>query len=254
GGKCTGCRSCQGACPAGALGDPEELNRAVQQMQGERRPILACRQPGLQGHGRLACLGMLDEEALLALPALFAEGVTLNLTRCGECVNAAIIPLLQRRQATLAQLPDWDASLLQLASTTADLKFREEGLSRRQFFTFFRHRSASVVDTSLRRLQPPAPESYGAKRLPAGRRLLLRALSAYPPALQEEIRRRLFPGLSFQETCRSCTSCVGICPTGSLSVAVTGAPRPVFTPALCTGCAGCSEFCRQQSAVLTLPS
>lgn len=249
-GSCTGCALCQSACPTGALGDPEALNRLLDDLGDRPQPVVGCTQPGVRAHARLACLGLLNPEALLALATFFPGGLTFDLTRCAVCPNAAVVPLLHRHLAVLAALPEFPAGRLRLATTEAECGFREDALSRREFFTFFRQRSATAAETALRRLHPPLPESYGAKRLPVGRRLLLRALPLLPLPLLTAAQAQFFPSLSFGPECRRCTGCVGVCPTGALATSVDDPPRPTFKAAFCTGCAACSQFCREQAPVL----
>jgi ferredoxin len=249
---CTGCALCQSACPSGALGEPDALNRLLDALGDRPQPVIGCSQPGVRAHARIPCLGLLDPEALLALAILFPGGLTFDLTRCAACPNAAVVPVLRRQLTSLAALPDFPAGRLRLAETEAELGFREDALSRREFFTFFRKRSAAAAGTALRQLQPPLPESYGAKRLPAGRRLLLRALPLLPLPLRSAAAEQFFPIIVFGPECSRCTACVGICPTGALATSADDPPHPVFEPSFCTGCAACTEFCRRQASALLM--
>jgi ferredoxin len=251
--SCTGCRLCQGACPAGALGEQEELHRAISELGEAPHPVLGCREPGVRAHGRVTCLGLLDAEGLLALAILFPGGITLNLTQCAACRNASVVPVLRHHLTILERvLPQFPDERLHLAEAEAALAFTEESLSRREFFTFFRQRSKAAAGTALNRLHPPAPKAYGAKRLPAGRQLLLQGLPLLPLPQKEAAEKRFFPSLHFGEGCRSCTGCVGVCPTGALTTSRDDPPRPVFERSLCTGCSVCTDFCRQQALLLTV--
>lgn len=249
-GACTGCHLCQAACPTGALGDEGRLNRLLDHLAEKPQPVVGCFRPEVRAHARLSCLGGLDAEGLLALAALFPGGLTFNLTGCADCPNAAVLPVLRRHLAALAELPGFPAGRLRLAESAAEIGFTEETLSRRQFFTFFRQRSAVAAGAALGTLQPPPPEVYGAKRLPPGRRLLLRALPLLPPSLRAAVETRFFPALTFGSGCRSCTGCVGVCPTGAIAAAPDDPPRPLFHPSFCTACGACVEFCRRQAPVL----
>jgi formate hydrogenlyase subunit 6/NADH:ubiquinone oxidoreductase subunit I len=250
GNACAGCRLCQASCPTGALGDPEELDRAIRELEHRPHPVLGCRMPGVEAHARLACLGLLDVEALLALTASFPGGLTLNLVHCGACNGAAMVPVLRRSLETLATLPGRPGDRLRPAESRAALGFTEGALSRRELFSIFRRRSASAAHAARARLQPTAPEPYSAKRLPAGRRALLRAFPHLPDPLRTAVEERFFPALAFSAQCRSCTACAGVCPTGAITTATCDPPRPVFEGSACTACRLCVEFCRRAAPVL----
>jgi formate hydrogenlyase subunit 6/NADH:ubiquinone oxidoreductase subunit I len=249
-GTCTGCRLCQASCPTGALGDPEELDRAIREMGNRSHPVLGCRLPGIEAHARVACLGLLDAEALIALAAWFPGGLMLNLVHCGSCPGAAIVPVLRRSLETLATLPGYPGVRLRTAETKAALAFTDDPLSRREFFSILRRRSASAANAASARMQPTGPEPYSAKRLPAGRRALLRVLPHLPPPLRATVEERCFPALEFSQQCRSCTGCAGVCPTGAITTDTGDPPRPVFTGSACTACELCVEFCRRKAPVL----
>jgi ferredoxin len=248
---CTGCRLCEASCPTGALGDAEELVRAIQELGNRPNPVLGCRVPGVEAHGRIACLGLLDVEALLALTAHFPDGLTLNLVQCSACRNAEVVPVLRRSLEALAALPGHPASRLRLADSRRALAFAGDSLSRREFFSMFRRKSATAAGTALARLQPSAPEPYSAKRLPAGRRALLRMMPHLPPALRSAAEVKFFPAVEFSPACRKCTGCAGVCPTGALTTDSGDPPRPVFERSACTACQVCVEFCRRGAPVLS---
>jgi ferredoxin len=249
---CTGCLLCQASCPTGAFGEPEELDRAIRELGNRPQPVLGCRLPDSEAHARLACLGLLDGEGLLALAACFPGGLTLNLVHCNACPRAAILPVLRRSLESLGTLPGRPGDRLRPAESKATLAFAGDSLSRRQFFTFLRRRSAAAADAALSRAQPAAPEPYSAKRLPAGRRALLRVMPELPLPLRAEVEARFFPALAFSPECRRCAGCAGVCPTGALTTDAGDPPRPVFVGSACTACGLCVEFCRRKAPVLTV--
>lgn len=251
---CLGCRRCEASCPAGALGDPQELGRAIDALARRARPVLGCRAPGVEAHGRVACLGQLDPEALFALAASFPAGLTLNVIHCESCPEAAVVPALRRSLGPLATAPEL-AARLRLARSREALAFEPDGLSRRELFTVFRRRAARVA--------PPAGVPWGATEaapapdaatcLPAGRRALLRVFPHLSPALRAAAEASFFPALAFSAACRSCTACAGVCPTGALTTDPGEPPRPVFEARTCTGCGLCVEVCRRGAPALSPP-
>lgn len=248
---CTGCRLCEASCPTGALGDPEELGRAIRELGNRPNPVLGCRRSGVDAHARVACLGLLDAEALLALAARFPGGLALNLLRCGDCPSTAIVSSLRRSLEALATLPGSPAGRLRLADSRAALAFADDPLSRRAFLSVFRRRSAAAARVALARGQPSAPQAYSAKRIPAGRQALLPVMPHLPPELRAAAEAKFFPALEFSPECRRCTGCAGVCPTGALTTDTGDPPRPLFERSACTACRLCEEFCRRGAPVLT---
>lgn len=250
-GACAGCRLCQASCPTGAVGDADELGRALDELGDRPRPVLGCRVPGVEAHDRLSCLGLLDAEALLALGARFPGGVTLNLVHCAGCAGAAVVPALRRR---LEELQGWAGSVaarVRAVEAPAALDYERAALSRRQFFSIFGGRGRAAANVELPDARRATPEPGSARRLPAGRRSLLRVLEAVPARARAQAEARFFPSLSFSAACRGCTACAGVCPTGAIAVDAGDPPRPVFERSACTGCGACAEFCRRGAIALS---
>ena len=243
---CTGCRLCEAACPAGALaGDERAIGSLAKALAEHSRPVLGCRAPGVEAHLHTGCLGFLETEGLLTLAIFFPAGLTLNLTRCKGCPSSGMLTKLLGAAEKLRQLPgDPGADRLRLARTPAELAYQEAALSRREFFTFLRKRSADAATLAAARLKNATePPDGGSKSLPARRRLLLRALPLLAPELRPEVEAQLFPTLTFTPSCTACTGCTGICPTGAMATSADDPPRPIFNPRLCTDCSLCAELC-----------
>jgi len=252
--RCTACRLCEAACPTGALsGDERSIGALAKALSEHPHPVLGCRAAGVQAHVHTGCLGFLDTEALLALAIFFPAGLTLNCTRCDDCPGAGMLPTLTASVESLRQLPGgpW-LERVRLARAPAEIGFREAALSRREFFTFLRKRSADTASIAANRLQStPEPPPGGRKKLPPRRRLLLSALPLLGGEARARLEALLFPSLTFIASCTSCTGCAGICPTGALTASDDEPPRPVFNPRLCTGCSLCAEFCRKRGIELS---
>jgi ferredoxin len=207
---------------------------------------------GVQAHVHTGCLGFLDVEGLLALSLFFPEGLTLNLTRCRDCSNSAILPGLEEAMEEVRRLLGASAGEgLRLAWTDAELHYREANLSRREFFTFVRRRSADTATLAATRLRQSPPKPDGSRKvLPAQRRLLLRALPLLPPDIRRDVEDALFPLLQFGQTCTGCTGCAGMCPTGAIASSAADPPQPVFFRHFCTDCKLCADFCRKGGVIV----
>jgi len=238
--RCTGCRRCEAACPAGAIeGDARDLIALATELAKVPQPVLGCRVPQVDAHVRTGCLGFLEREALAALALALPEGVTLNLTGCADCPNAAAVAGLAACAEEVRRLLGGAAGSLHVATTRAALAFRPQALSRRAFFATAVQRCAAAV------APPPAAsreEPHGErKHLPARRRLLLANLPRAPS--RKPIENALLPALEFRATCNNCMACVGMCPTGAIGASRADPPRPRFDAARCTRCGICAEFC-----------
>lgn len=253
--RCHGCRLCEATCPAGALcGDERELTQLAGVLAEHPQPVLGCRRDGVVAHGRSGCLGFLEEEGLLALALLFPAGVTLNLSRCAGCDKSATVDRLAAALGAIRALPGMAETVsLRLATTEPVLAGEGVDLSRRAFFTFLGRRSQETAVKVVAQQFQSEP-TLRQKFLPARRRLLLQGLKRLPPAARDVLEAQIFPSHVFTSSCTACTGCVGICPTGALTVSEDEPLRPVFDPRLCTGCGSCSEFCRKAGVTVTGPS
>jgi ferredoxin len=253
GALCTNCRRCESVCPTGALrGDEREIGDLASSLAQSPRPVLGCRMQGVQAHVHTGCLGFLDVEGLLALGLLFPEGLTLNLTRCRECSNSAILPGLEKAAEEVRRLLGGSAGKgLRLAGTDRELRYQEVNLSRREFFTFMRRRSADTASLAATRLQQAPPKPDGSRKiLPTQRRLLLRALPLLPSDIRRDVEDALFPLLHFGQICTGCTGCAGMCPTGAITGSAADPPQPVFFRHFCTDCRLCADFCRKGGIIV----
>ncbi|HSO06343.1 MAG TPA: 4Fe-4S binding protein, partial [Pelomicrobium sp.] len=255
-GRCTACRLCEAACPTGAIhGDDRSLAALADELAKTPNPVLGCRVPGVQANVHTGCLGFLDAEALMALGLALPAGATLNLTRCKDCVNAAVVAKLEAA-AALAQLAQGGAgpARVRLAMDSDQLAFQESGVSRREFFSLAGKRAAQAASSAAGLDDLPPPQPFGErKNLPAGRRLLLEKLAPLTPAERRAADAGLFPGLAFGPACTNCMGCVGMCPTGAIATSRSDPPRPVFVASLCTACGVCAEFCSVKAITLTPP-
>ncbi len=256
-GRCIACRLCEAACPTGAIaGDDRGLAALAKELAKTPNPVLGCRVPGVHANVHTGCLGFLDAEGLVALGLALPAGLTLNLTRCKDCVNAAVVGRLESAAAQAAAAPGGAApARVRLVTESKQLAFQESGVSRREFFSLTGRRAAQAASSAAGLDHPlPSPTSFGErKNLPAGRRLLLEQLAPMPAAERRAADAALFPDLAFGAACTNCMGCVGMCPTGAIATSRSDPPRPVFVASLCTACGVCAEFCSVKAIALTPP-
>lgn len=244
---CQHCLLCVAVCPTAALSAKELLFvQVIKKLAAEKKPVLACGgQPATAGHVRLPCLGLLGSpELLLVLSLALGRSYNLNLTRCGDCPNAAILPYLKTAAAQVGKISD-NARLIYAEQ---DLDFHEAGVSRREFFSMLRRSSEVAVCSLADQLYELPERSFGDKSLPSRRLLLLQILKQLPTHKRTELAARLFPAMEISsDSCSGCSGCVGLCPTGALHPAGTTGKPPSFVAQNCTECGLCTAFCKSDS-------
>ncbi len=245
---CTQCLACLSVCPTGALAFPTlSLQRLLSDLAGHPLPVLGCSgQPNSDAHARLPCLGYLAHPELMALCALvFPDGLQVNLTVCDDCPNGHVLNHIAAAHSRLTELVP--SHTVQLIRNANELDFQAPSLSRRQFLLFFKERSTRSAAAMVERLQGNDQRpSYGNKRIPATRGLLLKALAASPGAERRTIADQLFGKVTFTSNCVHSKRCIGVCPTGAIQAADADGTFPVFDQALCVSCHSCQAFCRNQ--------
>ncbi|MEW8524409.1 MAG: 4Fe-4S dicluster domain-containing protein [Candidatus Thiodiazotropha endolucinida] len=171
------------------------------------------------------------------------------MTACSECANSHILDGVAATHDRLKDIVPGHA--VKLIQNREELEYQAPSLSRRQFFTFFRERSASAAAVMVRRLQDGSEQQpYGNKRVPATRALLLKAIEASPVAKYRVIGDQLFGKISFTSDCTRSKRCVGVCPTGAIQSSDANGKPPVFDQTLCISCHSCQSFCRKRGVLV----
>jgi Fe-S-cluster-containing hydrogenase component 2 len=249
---CTQCLRCLSVCPTAALQSPESsLPRVLSDLAAHPIPVLGCHgQPASDAHARFPCLGYLAHPELMFLLALvYAEGLQINLTACGDCANGHMVDGVQKAHARLWDLHPGHG--IKLVQDSEDLDFKPATLSRRQLFTFFRERSTRAAVTVVARLQVSTEsQSYGNKQVPATRAMLLKAMKGLPEANRRGIADHLFGKVSFTATCVNSGGCMAVCPTGAIQPDDDEKQSPIFDGDLCVACNSCQAFCGDHGVVM----
>lgn len=246
-GLCQNCLLCVGQCPAGAFAGGEiNLLGLLEDLAKVEQPVIACSMmPKQHGHAFIPCLGMLaDPELLLALSLALGRRLRLNLVACQGCVNQAIMaPLQQALRTAVEHMPQLEKQVVVVSEPT-ELNFQERTYSRRELFGLLKNQSQRAGGCIISRMQAlPQDSNFGTKALPQSRVLLLRVLKQLPD-IKQQLGPRLFPERISHASCRSCTGCVGICPTGALTPPHEAGQPPRFIAEYCIACHLCEDFCR----------
>ena len=245
---CTECLLCEASCPTAAFRSAEfDPQRPLAELAAHAAPVLGCRKHAAsESHARVPCLGAFAHpEAMTLLALVFTQGLTLNLTACGACRNGEIVAAVRSAHARLADVVA--DHRIALAFNPKMLEHAPAALSRREMFARFRARADSGAARRVARLQDGTQvESFGAKGLPERRRLLRRAMDDLTEPQRQAIADRLFGHVAFTPSCRPCSRCAAVCPTGALRRDPSGERSPAFDPAACVTCNSCEAFCQRQ--------
>lgn len=248
---CCGCLLCTTVCPSGAVEHQVNFQTTLAQLAKTTEPVLGCYRTAECANASLPCLGGLSEEHLLSLCHQLNGRLTLNLTRCQDCLNRAILPALKSRltNMTVSGLTAGSCTLIAVESQ-GELNYQSETVDRRSFFRSLR---CSLFQTAAVALQSSSEQvehtsSYGDKRVPLRRKLFNDTILKQPKELQRTATYQFVHQIRFTQDCTACQGCVAICPTGALVTAERGL-HPIFKQEYCTGCSLCVEFCLDRAAV-----
>ena len=249
---CRACLLCTSVCPSGALEQRCNFNACLAQLSRVTEPILGCIRTKENSNAAITCLGGLSEEHLLTLCYSLPNILTLNLSKCMDCSNNAMINHMSQRLSGLSE-----AGLLAggcrfvLTESATELEFRDESVDRRSFFKSLRNslfQNAAVI-LSTTHEQTELRTEYAAKKLPVRRTLLNRIRKDLPLAMETLIRNRFDSRVTLHNNCTACQACVAICPTGALQTELSDL-SPFFDKSLCTGCGLCAEFCLENALLI----
>jgi ferredoxin len=245
---CSGCLLCTTVCPTGALEQSSDFSVSLARLSRVPAPVLGCIRTD-HSNASLACLGGLSEEHLLTLCHTLSGTLTLNLSRCSECPNSAMVQHLRQRLEvlSLAELLEGGCNIV-MAESAQDINYRDESVGRRSFFNSFRNslfQSAAAI-LSTTKVQTVRQTPYGEKRLPERRNLLNLTRQGLSGAVDTRIREHFYCRIVRDETCSACQGCVAICPTGALQTETSDA-MPLFDQRLCSSCGLCAEFCLHEA-------
>lgn len=255
--RCSGCLLCTTVCPSGALEFSSDFSACVAQLSKVEDAVLGCCRTREQANAWIPCLGGLSDEHLLFLSRRLTGLITFNLSRCDDCPNRDMVPLLRERLRLLYQPSSGAGScVIVIAERPEQVRYREETVDRRSFFKSFR---TSLFRTAAEVMSAGAGKAerrsdYTSKRIPARRELVHRLLEHLDQQQRSVLQARFFGTITISADCTGCMACVQACPTGALlKTAQTGdtPTPPQFTPDHCTGCGLCVEFCLDQAVTLT---
>ena len=243
--QCHGCLLCTSGCPVGALEQSADFAACLTQLSRSPEPHLGCIRTKANSNAAVACLGGLSQEHLLALCHSLPDTLTLNLSKCAECANNAMINHLRQRFSALLEAGLLTGGVrIVLAESASGLNFHDEAVDRRSFFKSLRSSlfqgAAAILSTTCE--QPGQRSEYARKYLSARRELLNKTRNRLPQELAVPAGKLFDSIISFGKSCTKCQGCVAICPTGALKSGLPDA-LPGFDQLLCTGCGLCAEFC-----------
>ena len=253
--ECTQCGGCVSACPAGAIDSfdlsPEELSR---RLSAYDMPVVGCRRnPHDSAHARVACLGYLSKDILLAVVLTLKRPLQLNAVNCADCSNELILDSMRKDLSKIDSL----RSLLvpyevKLVEDEHELDYEPQLLCRRDFFTYFRNTAKHKRDAVIEGFNFPNT-SYRKKAVPPVRKVLNTVYSELDEHKAEIFLSKSYYGMTIESNCSGCALCVGLCPAGALThnrADRTNLHTISFNTLNCSGCGLCAEACPVGSITL----
>lgn len=248
---CSECMVCVSVCPSEALTvDMSDFYRMIDHLGEVPSAVLGCRtHPEVRAHEKTFCLGVLSEEHLIGLSVLVHQPIQLNLTKCGDCKNGSIVPILSQRLIQIAARTSIKVSeKIKLVDDEADLEYKEVSYERRLFFKALKNVSVNGYRKMFDGDDPKQIErSYSDKILPLKRRVLIKTLSHVSDEIRKGLLNAYFYNISMDSRCNLCNACVKICPTGALRSNGKEIPKLQFAMTSCIGCRLCEDFCRKKA-------
>jgi ferredoxin len=235
---------CTAVCPNDALISHFSVEEWLSRFPEKGDILLACsrRPPRRAGDVAVPCLGILSDEALLALLVRHRGPLHFDVALCPQCPNRqgveTMLASLRRMGDLCRSLPC--AEVVIVTDTTPAY-----GGERRKFLAGVAAKlwsGAVCLGGEKTSGQTPGDDT---RRRVSNRRLLVKKTAA---DLSRDHQKRFNALANFKlllsEDCRLCPRCAGICPSGALRLAGSGAEKKLlFDASSCSGCGLCVDFC-----------
>jgi len=250
--SCTNCMLCAAACPSdvftiSGFDFSSLVGKLLRLPSSVFSPVLGCAaRTDADCHVRSACFGFLSEAHMLALFTIMRKPVQLDMTGCKECKNGFTSAILEERLAAIGEITGPAISgKIRLITNRDELDFHDIVYGRRGFFSALKTLTFNQAAGLLREDETAGyTEAYTAKKLPGKRELLNRTVKVLPEDKARAVLERYYFTARAGEACNNCFACVGMCPTGALTIAEGAKGRELrFSSASCSGCGLCENFC-----------
>lgn len=249
--SCSGCMRCTAVCPNDALISHYAVEECLQRLPENGEILLRCDRRPQQRERQVTfpCLGILSDEALLALLVRSRGPLHFDVTLCPQCPNRQGVETMLaslRRMGDLCRLLPCAEVVILTDTTPAD------GGERRQFLAGVAATLWSGADCLGGEKTSGQTPGDDTRRRMCNRRLLLKKTAAgLSRDHQERLNTLANCQLILSESCRLCPRCAGICPSGALRLAGSGAEKKLlFDASSCSGCGLCVDFCPHRALQL----
>jgi ferredoxin len=247
---------CASVCPSNGFDfHGKDFFPVITRLKNIESPVLGCsRFPELDANERVSCLGFLSEEHFAVLLVLLENPLQLNLTECAQCTNGFIADVLRKRLLEAeAKTFNAGSDKIKLVEQKAELLYQDVSYKRRAFFKVLKNIAAEGASNFLDYTDiNETHQAYSDKSLPDKRELLNRAWSVLSSTKSEWKLNNYYFYLFIDNNCDYCFACVGMCPTGALTIEKNDTKKQLFFNSFrCTGCRLCTAFCMKNAITVT---